>query len=91
MGFLYIEVVRVLLDPGETRVSKKGIDPPSLRFSVVNCIYGSMEFMYWRDCWLCSACWMTKVSSTHISHSQDGLRTVLMALGFEIFCEHIGY
>ena len=35
VGFLYTEVSRVLLDPGETRVSKKRMQPLLLGASVV--------------------------------------------------------
>ena len=49
MGFLYTEVVKVLLGPGKTRVYRKGMEPLSLEFSVVNCICGSMESMCWRN------------------------------------------
>ena len=37
VGFLYTEVVRLLLHPRETRVSKKGMEPLSLELSTVNC------------------------------------------------------
>ena len=79
VGFQDTEVVRVLLGPGETRVSKKGMEPLSLGFSVVNWICGSMELICWRIFWLCSACWITKVSSTSLSQSLGGLGEVLMA------------
>ena len=36
VGFLYFEVVSVLLGPGETRLSKKGKEQLSLGFSMVN-------------------------------------------------------
>ena len=35
-GFLYTEVSRVLLGPGETRVSKRGMKPLLLGTSLVN-------------------------------------------------------
>ena len=34
--FLYTDVVRVLLGPGETRVSRKGMEPSSLGFFTMN-------------------------------------------------------
>ena len=80
MGFLYTEVIRVLLGQWKTTLSQKGIEPLSLGFSVVNWICAPMEFMCWRNCWLCSACWMTKVSCTYLSHNLGGLGPVLMAL-----------
>ena len=39
-----------------------------------------MEFMSWRNCWVCSSCWMTEVSSTYMSKSLGELGEVLMAL-----------
>ena len=78
VGLLYTEVIRVLLSPGETRVSRKGMEPLSVGFSVLNCICGLMEF--WRNYLLCSACWMTKVSFTYLSHRLCGLGAVLMTL-----------
>ena len=53
----------------------------TLGLSVVNGICGSMELICWRNCWLYLACWVTKVSSTCLSHSLGGLGVVLMALG----------
>ena len=80
VGFLYTMVVRILLGPWETRVSKKGKTPLSLGFSMVSWMWGSMEVMCWRNCWLWSACWMTKVSSTYPSQSLGRFGAVLMAL-----------
>ena len=45
VGFLYTVVTKVLLGPGETRVSRKGKAPSWLDFSVVNCICGSCGLM----------------------------------------------
>ena len=79
MGFLHTEVSNVLPGPGETRVSKKGMEPLLLGTFVVNWICRSMELMCCRKCWLCSACWMPKVLSTYLTTgwvdwgSTDGL------------------
>ena len=56
VGFLYTEASNVMSGHVETTVSKKGMDPLLLETSVVNCIYGSMELMFYKNCWLCSAC-----------------------------------
>ena len=39
-----------------------------------------MELMCWMNCRLCSACWMTEVSSTYLSHRLGGFGAGLMAL-----------
>ena len=49
VGFLYTNVIRVLLGSDETRVSRKGVEPSSLGFSVVNWIWRSLELMYWMN------------------------------------------
>ena len=67
--FLYTEASTVLSGPGKTEVSEKGMDPLLLGTSVVNCIYGSMEVICYKNSWQCSACWMTKVSSTYLNQS----------------------
>ena len=74
-GFLYTGIVRKLFGPVETRVSRKGMGPLFWGFSVVNCICGSRELIYCSNSQLCSACWMTKASSTYLSHSLGGLGT----------------
>ena len=38
-----MDVFRVLLGPTETRVSKKGMEPSSLEFSIVKCMW---EYKY---------------------------------------------
>ena len=43
-------------------------------------MWGPMELMCWRNWWLCSTCWMTKVSSTYLSHSLGGLGAEVMVL-----------
>ena len=72
VGFLYDAVVRVLSRPGETKVSKNGSEQSWLGSSVVNRMCGSCELMCWRSCCVCSACWMTKVSYTYLSHRHGG-------------------
>ena len=60
---------------------------------MVNWICGSMELLGCRNCWLCSACWIMKVSSMYQSQSLGGLGEVLMAsddLGFKLLYEQIG-
>ena len=47
----------------ETKVSRNGMDPSLLGTSVVNCVWGSMKLIWYRTCWLCSACWTTSVIS----------------------------
>ena len=39
-----------------------------------------MRLMFCKNCWLCSACWMTKVASACLSQSLGGLGAMLMAL-----------
>ena len=80
VGFLYTEVINVLSGPGETKVSMKGMNLLLLGTSVVNCMCGSMELMCCKNCWLCSAYWMTKVSFTYLCQRLGGLVAVLMAL-----------
>ena len=80
MDSLYTEVLMLLLGPGETRVSKKEMESLLLGLPPINWICGSMEVTYRRNYWVCSVCWMTKVSSTYFSYSLGGLGTVLMAL-----------
>ena len=60
--------------------SKKGMDPLSLGFSMVSCIWRSMELMCWRNRWQYSVCWMSKVSSTQLHQSLGGFVAGLMAL-----------
>ena len=48
--------------------------------SIANCKLGSLEFMCWTYWWLCSACWMTKVSPTCLNQGLGGWRVELMAL-----------
>ena len=39
-----------------------------------------MELMCFRNCWLCSAIWMTKVLFTNLSHNFGGWVAVFIAL-----------
>ena len=61
-------------------VIKNGMDPLLLGTYVANCVLRSIELVWCRNCWLCSACWMTKVSLTYLSQSLGGMGAVLMAL-----------
>ena len=58
----------VLLGPGVTLVSRKGMEPSVPGSSTVNCMLGSCELTCCSSCWLCSAFWMTRVLSTNLSH-----------------------
>ena len=40
VGFLYADVMRVLLGPGEMKVFGQGMEPYSLGFSQVNWLWG---------------------------------------------------
>ena len=80
VGFLYTEASSELSGPGATKLSKNGIDLLLLETSVVTCICGSMELMWCKNCWLCSAFWMAKVSSKYLSQSLRGFGGVLMAM-----------
>ena len=59
--------------------------------SAVNYMCGSMELMCCKNCWLCSAFWMTKVSSTYLSHSLGGLESHANGLSFKLFHELVEY
>ena len=62
----------VLLGSGVTLVSRNGMEPSDPGSSTVNCMLGSSQLMYCSSCWLCSAFWMTRVSSTNLSHRLRG-------------------
>ena len=62
----------VLLDPGVTLVSRNGMEPSDPCSSTVNCMLGSCELMCCSSCWLCSAFWMTRVSSTNLNQRLRG-------------------
>ena len=66
VGFLCTDIVRIYVGSEVTRVSRKGMEPLSLRFSVVNWMWGSIELICWGNWWLCSNCWMMKVSSSYL-------------------------
>ena len=68
VGFLYTVVARLPSLWGVTKVSKKGIDPSALVVSAVNLMFGSSEFIWWKNSSLCCSSWMTKVSSTYLFH-----------------------
>ena len=53
MDFLQTVVIKVLLGPGETKVSRKGRASSWLGSSVVNYICGSCELMCCNNLWLC--------------------------------------
>ena len=61
-------------------VSRKGMEPTGLVSSVVNCVKGLMELMYFRNLSLCTVFCMTKVSSTYLLHTLEGLFDVLITL-----------
>ena len=79
VGFLYTVVSRLLLGPVVARVSLNGRDPLVLGSSAVNCMCCSMQLRCCRNCCLCSAFWITKVSSTYLYHTLGGYVAVLMA------------
>ena len=62
----------VLLSPGVTLVSRNGMEPSAPGSSTVTCMLGSCELMCCNSCWLCSVFWMTRVSSTNLSHKVGG-------------------
>ena len=62
----------VLLDPGVTLVSKNGFGPSGAGSSTVNCMLGSCELIWCSGCWPCSAFWITRVSSTNLTHRHGG-------------------
>ena len=70
----------VLLGPGVTLVSRKGMNPSVPGSSTVNCMLGSCELMCCSSCWLCSAFWMTRVSPTNLRHKVGGWRAGWRAL-----------
>ena len=65
---------------GTWRRSRKGRSPSWFGSSMVNCICGSCELMCCNICWLCFASWMTKVSSTYLTHRWGGCRVELRDL-----------
>ena len=75
----------VLLGPGVTLVFRNGMEPSDPGSSTVNCMLGSCELMCCSSCWLCSAFWMTRMSSTNLSQ-RLGVEGRL-----EDFHEQIGY
>ena len=65
--------------PFDVRVSKNGRQPCWSGDSMVNCILGSKEFRWVRNCCECSACeW--QVSSTKLSNILCGLGNELRTL-----------
>ena len=79
----YTVVRSELLGPAETKMSKNSMNSSVLDVSAVNCMWGPMELLCCRNKWLYSAFWMTKVSSTYLSHT--------LGLDFELFHEQVGY
>ena len=61
-----------MLGPGVTLSSRNGIEPSDPGSSMVNCMSGSCELMCCSSCWLCSAFWMTRVSSINLSQRLRG-------------------
>ena len=80
----------VLLGPGVTLVSRNGMEPSGPGSSTVNCMLGSCELMYYSSCWLCSAFWMTRVSSTNLNQ-RLGVEGRLEGFGFKLFHEQVCY
>ena len=60
MGFLLTVVMRVLLGPVATKVSRKGRASSWFGSSMVNYICGSCEVLCCNNYWLCFASWMKK-------------------------------
>ena len=79
VGFLYTVVARLPSLCGVTKVSKKGIDPSPLVVSAVNLMFGSIEFIWWKNSSLCCSSWMTNVSSTYLFHRLGGCGAVSKA------------
>ena len=48
-------------------VSRKGIEPSALVFSIVNCMPSSKELIWFRNSYLCADLVTTNVSSTYLS------------------------
>ena len=67
----------VLLGPGLTFVSINGMEPSVPGSSTVNCMLGSCELMCCRNCWLCSASLMIRVSSTNLTHRLGGVGLIV--------------
>ena len=76
VGFLYIEVDKLPSLFAVIKVSRKGIDPSTLVFSTVHCIFSSMAFICWKNSPLCSVSKMTKVSSTNLFQCLRGCGAV---------------
>ena len=57
-----------LFGAGVTLVSRKVMEPSVPGSSTLNCMLGSCELMWCSNCWLCFAFWMTRVSSTNLTH-----------------------
>ena len=50
-----------------------------------------MELMFSRNWLLFSAFWITKVSSTYLSHNLGGWVAVMDGFGFKLFYEQVGH
>ena len=72
--------MREPLGPSDTSISKTGMAPCLLGASIVNWIWEFNELTKVRNCWVCSAFWMTEVLSLYLSQILRGLEAVLMAL-----------
>ena len=90
VGFLYTVVARLPSLWGVTKMSKKGIDPSALVVSAVNLMFGSSEFMWWKNSSLCCSSRMTKVSSTYLFHRLGGVELCLRHL-FQTSPEDVGH
>ena len=73
-------VMRVPSGPCDVRVSRNGRQPCWSGDSVVNCMLGSKELRWVRNCCVCSALSTTKVSLTNLSQILGGLGDELRAL-----------
>ena len=76
--------------PGVTRVSKNGMDPLVVGTCAVICMCGSMELVFCKNCWLCSAFWV-KMSHPHTYTITLVGRGSADGLGFKLFHEQVGY
>ena len=90
VGFLYAVVWMVLFSPGVTLVSRNWMEPSVPGCSTVNCMLGSREVVCWSGCVLCSALWMTRVSSTNLSQRWR-LGDSAKGFNLKLFHDQVGY
>ena len=80
MGFLYTDVIRVLLGPGETRVSKQGYGPIVMGIFHIKLCAGVCGVDVLEELVVMFCLLMTEVSSLYLIQSLGGLGTELMVL-----------